>query len=215
MDKERCMQRIVKTGIIAVVRAEGPAQALNIAEAVRQGGVDIIEITMTVPGALEVIRQLLAAYPGGEMLIGAGTVLDSETARAAMLAGAEYVVSPHFNPEVVRLCKRYRKVCMPGAMTVTEIIIAMEAGADVIKLFPGNVLGPDFVKAVRGPLPYARLIPTGGVSLENVDRWIKNGCIAVGVGSELTAGAKKGDFEQITATARQFIEKIRATKQDN
>lgn len=213
MEKEQCLQRIAGTGIVAVVRAEGPAQALKIAGAVRQGGVDVIEITMTVPGALEVIRELVEAYPGGEVLVGAGTVLDSETARAAMLAGAEYVVSPHFNPEVVRLCNRYRKVCMPGAMTVTEIVNAMEAGADVVKLFPGNILGPEFVKAVKGPLPHVRLIPTGGVSLDNVDRWIKNGCIAVGVGSDLTAGAGKGDFGLVTATAREFVEKIKAARQ--
>ncbi|HOA36414.1 MAG TPA: bifunctional 2-keto-4-hydroxyglutarate aldolase/2-keto-3-deoxy-6-phosphogluconate aldolase [Bacillota bacterium] len=208
MEKSKCLQRIKDTGIVAVVRAENTEQALKIAEAVRRGGIDIIEITMTVPGALGVINELTAAFSDEQLIIGAGTVLDSETARAALLAGAEFIVSPYLNPGVVRLCNRYQKVCMPGAQTVTEIVTAMEAGADVIKIFPGEVLGAGFIKAVLGPLPYAQMIPTGGVSLENVAEWIRSGCIAVGVGGKLTAGAKSGDFDLVTATARQFVEKI-------
>ena len=215
MTKEECLQRITRTGIIAVVRAESPEQALQITEAVRQGRVDIIEITLTVPGALNVIEKLAATYSKGEVLIGAGTVLDSETARAALLAGAEFIVSPGFNLETVKLCNRYRKLCMPGATTVTEIIMVMESGADVVKLFPGSLVGPDYVKAVKGPLPHVQIVPTGGVSLDNVDKWIKNGCIAVGVGGELTAGAKKGDFALVTATARQFVEKVKAARKTN
>lgn len=215
MKKEQCLHRIKTTGVVAVIRAERADEALRIAEAVRQGGVDIIEITMTVPGALEVIRELVKAYPDGEIVVGAGTVLDSETARMAMLAGAEYIVSPYFNPKVVQICNRYRKACMPGAMSIKEIVDAMEAGADVIKIFPGNVLGPGFVKAVKGPLPQAELLPSGGVSLDNVEQWIKNGCFAVSVGGELTAGARKGDFALVTATAQKFTEKVQtARKQD-
>lgn len=214
MEKSKCLQRIENTGIISVVRAESPDQALKIAAAIRQGGIDIIEITMTVPGALEVIRELVGAYPGGEVVIGAGTVLDSETARAALLAGAQFIVSPHFNPAVIRLCNRYRTLCMPGAGSVTEIVTAMEAGADLIKIFPGNILGPGFVKAVRGPLPYALMIPTGGVSLENVAEWIRSGCIAVGVGGKLTSGAKSGDFDLVTATARRFVAKIAEARKE-
>ncbi|MDA8441404.1 MAG: bifunctional 2-keto-4-hydroxyglutarate aldolase/2-keto-3-deoxy-6-phosphogluconate aldolase, partial [Peptococcaceae bacterium] len=131
MTKEECLQRIAATGIVAVVRAESPEQAMQITEAVRQGGVDIIEITMTVPGALDVIKQLAQVYASGEVIIGAGTVLDSETARAALLAGAEFIVSPGFNPQTIKLCNRYRKLSMPGAMTITEILTVLESGADV------------------------------------------------------------------------------------
>ena len=209
VDKEQCLQRIIKTGVIAVIRAEGADQAIKIAEAVHLGGIDVIEITMTVPGAVEVIAQLTQAFSRDEIAIGAGTVLDSETARSAILAGAEYIVSPHLNSEVVKLCNRYQKLCMPGAMTITEIVTAMEIGADVVKLFPGNVLGPDYVKAVKGPLPQAKLIPTGGVNLDNVDQWIKNGCLAVGVGGKLTAGAAVGDYAKVTETAKSFVAAVK------
>lgn len=208
MEKYRYMQRIEEGGIIAVVRAESPQQALRIARAVHAGGIDLIEITMTVPGAPAVIGELARAFGDGEIVIGAGTVLDSETARAAILEGAQFIVSPHLDRAVIRLCNRYRMLCMPGAGSVTEVVGAMEAGADLIKVFPGNILGPGFIRAVRGPLPQALLIPTGGVSLENVGRWIESGCFAVGVGGELTAGAGEGDFARVTATARRFVEKI-------
>ena len=205
-------KRIMDTGIVAVVRADTPGRALEIAEAVRKGGVDIIEITLTVPGAMGVISELSKTYRGGEILLGAGTVLDPETARIAILAGAEFIVSPAFNDAVVRLCNRYQKICMPGCMTVTEIITALEAGAGIIKFFPGNAFGPSIIKALKGPLPQAEFIPTGGVSLDNVQEWIKNGCIAVGVGGELTAGAQKGDYAMVTETAKQFVSKIKAAR---
>lgn len=208
MEKYRYLQRIKETGIIAVIRAEGPEQALQIAQAVLSGGIDIIEITMTVPGALTAIRELAGAFRDEAIIIGAGTVLDSETARAALLEGAQFIVSPHLSLPVIRLCNRYRKLCLPGAGSVTEIVAALEAGADLIKVFPGNILGPGFVRAVRGPLPQALLIPTGGVDLDNAAEWIKSGAVAVGVGGKLTAGAGEGDFAQITATARRFVEKI-------
>ncbi len=210
--KLKQLQRIIDTGVVAVVRAGSPEEARKIAEAVRAGGVDIIEITLTVPGALDVIKDLKNAYPGEEILIGAGTVLDPETARLALLAGAEYIVSPILNLELVRLCNRYQKISMPGCMSINEIVQAMEAGADVIKLFPGSAFGPDMVKAIRGPLPQAVLLPTGGVSLENVQEWIKNGCIAVGVGGELTKGAEKGDYARVQEKARQFVEKVKAAR---
>jgi len=213
MNKEECLQRIEETGIIAVVRAETPELALKIAEAVRLGGVEAIEITMTVPGAVDVIKELARTYSNREILIGAGTVLDSETARTCLLAGAEFIVSPGFNRDLVRLANRYRKLCMPGAFTVTEILTAMESGADIVKLFPANTVGPEYVKALRGPLPQARIIPTGGVNLDNVDQWIKNGCIAVGVGGELTAGSKKGDYGLVTATAGQFVARVKTARQ--
>jgi len=146
------------------------------------------------------------------LILGAGTVLDSETARIAILAGASYIVSPCFNLETARLCNRYQVIYMPGCMTINEIVHAMEAGADVIKVFPGSAYGPDFIKAVKGPLPQAVLMPTGGVNLDNVGQWIKNGCVAVGVGSELTAGAKTGDYGLITETAKAFVNKVREAR---
>lgn len=210
--KKNDLQRIENTGVIAVIRAESPGQALKTTEAVMKGGIDIIEITLTVPGAIEVIAELNRAYPMQEILLGAGTVLDAETARAVVLAGARFIVSPGFSLEVVKLCNRYQLVSMQGCMTVTEIVTAMEAGTDVIKLFPGDAFGPSVIKAFKGPLPQADFIPTGGVSLDNVGQWIANGCVAVGVGGELTRGAKTGDFDQVTQTARAFVEKVKESR---
>lgn len=213
LEKVGQLNRIYHTGIVAVIRAQTPKQALAVAEAVKQGGVDIIEITFTVPGALEVIKALHKAYRGGEILLGAGTVLDTETARLAILEGADFVVGPSFNPEVAKLCNRYQKIYIPGCMTVTEIVAALEAGADVIKFFPGNAFGPSIIKALKGPLPQAEFIPTGGVSLDNVGEWIKNGCLAVGVGGELTRGAATGDFALVTETGKRFVELIKAARE--
>ena len=151
-------------------------------------------------------------YKPSELILGAGTVLDPETARIAILSGATYVVSPSLNVETVRLCNRYQVPVMPGAMTIREVIDAMEAGADIIKLFPGEAFGPSIIKAIKGPLPQAPLMPTGGVDLNNVGEWIRAGAVAVGVGSSLTAGAKTGDYAAITRAAREFIEKIRAAR---
>ena len=210
--KLRNLQRIMDTGVVAVVRANSSEEALKIAEAVSRGGIDIIEIALTVPRALDVIRDLKKAYPGGEILIGAGTVLDPETARLALLAGAEYIVSPNLNIDTVTLCNRYQALSMPGCMSITEIVKAMEAGADVIKLFPGSVFGPSIIKAIKGPLPQAVLMPTGGVTLDNVQEWIQNGCIAVGVGGELTKGADRGDYDSVQKKAKQFVEKVKAAR---
>ena len=210
--KLKILERIMESGVVAVVRAENAEQAKKIADACIKGGVPAIEITFTVPGAVEVIKELAAAYPSGELILGAGTVLDPETARLAILAGAQYVVCPSLNVETVKLCNRYQVPCMPGAQTIKEIIDAMEAGADIIKVFPGEVLGATFVKAVKGPLPQAPLMPTGGVSLDNVTDWIKAGCVAVGVGGNLTAGAKKGDYAAVTEACRQFVEKVRQAR---
>jgi 2-dehydro-3-deoxyphosphogluconate aldolase / (4S)-4-hydroxy-2-oxoglutarate aldolase len=144
--------------------------------------------------------------------VGAGTVLDPETARAAILAGAKYVVSPCLNKEVVTLCNRYQVPCMPGAMTIKEVVECLEAGADIVKIFPGELFGPAIIKAIKGPIPQAKLMPTGGVSLENVDQWIKAGCVAVGVGGNLTAGAKKGDYKSISDIGKQFVEKVKEAR---
>ena len=204
--------KITEAGVVAVVRAENADQAKKIADACIKGGVAAIEITFTVPGAVKVIEELAATYRSGEIILGAGTVLDPETARIAILAGAQYVVCPSLNIETVKLCNRYQVPCMPGAQTIKEIVEAMEAGADIVKVFPGESLGPTFVKAVKGPLPQAPLMPTGGVSLENVAEWISAGCVAVGVGGNLTAGAKKGDYQSITDIGRQFVDKVRQAR---
>lgn len=209
--KLEVLGKITAAGLVAVIRAESPDQASRIAEACALGGVAALEITFTVPGASGVIEHL-AKLSTGEILLGAGTVLDPETARIAILAGAQFVVSPALNPETARLCNRYQVAYMPGAGTVGEVIKAMECGADIVKVFPGEILGPAFVKAVKGPLPQANLMPTGGVSLENVDEWINAGAVAVGVGGNLTAAAKKGDFASITRIARQFVDKIREAR---
>jgi 2-dehydro-3-deoxyphosphogluconate aldolase / (4S)-4-hydroxy-2-oxoglutarate aldolase len=210
--KLNVLGKIVDSGLVAVVRAEGYEQAARIAEACAQGGVAAIEITFTVPGAAEVIADLARRYAGGEILIGAGTVLDSETAHTAILAGAQFVVSPCLNPDAARLCNRHQVPYMPGGGTVKEIVEAMEYGADIVKIFPGETLGPTFIKAVRGPLPHACLMPTGGVSLENVGEWIRAGCVAVGVGGNLTGGAKRGDYQSITDLARQFRGEIQQAR---
>jgi len=207
MRKLEIIQKILDSGIVAVVRTETAEKAKKIVEAVKAGGINTIEVTMSVPRAISVIGEI-ANFKGNDMILGVGTVLDAETARAAILAGAEYVVSPHLNPEVVKMCNRYQVPCMPGAMTIKEIVEAMELGADIVKLFPGEILGPRAIKAIMGPLPQAPLMPTGGVSLENVEDWIKAGAVAVGVGGSLTKGAKTGDYEAVTQMARQFVEKI-------
>jgi 2-dehydro-3-deoxyphosphogluconate aldolase/(4S)-4-hydroxy-2-oxoglutarate aldolase len=210
--KLKIVSRIMDSGLVAVVRADSSEQASRIAEACANGGVAAVEITFTVPGTAGVISDLAKQYRNDEILVGAGTVLDSETARIAILSGAQFVVSPAVNPDTARLCNRYQIPYMPGAATMREVIEAMECGADIVKVFPGEILGPAFVKAVRGPLPQASLMPTGGVDISNVTDWIKAGCVAVGVGGNLTAGAKTGDFKGITALAKQFIDKIRSAR---
>jgi 2-dehydro-3-deoxyphosphogluconate aldolase/(4S)-4-hydroxy-2-oxoglutarate aldolase len=208
MRKETILAGIEAAGIVAIVRTDSGDKAAAIAEACLAGGVNAIELTFTVPRAHEVLGALRKRYSSDRILLGAGTVLDPETARIAILEGADYIVSPSFNPDTVRLCNRYRVACMPGAMTIREIIEAMEAGADVIKVFPGETLGPTFIKAVKAPLPQAVLIPTGGVGVDNVAEWIKAGVAAVGVGGKLIEGAKTGDYASVTRTAKAFVEAI-------
>jgi 2-dehydro-3-deoxyphosphogluconate aldolase/(4S)-4-hydroxy-2-oxoglutarate aldolase len=210
--KLKVLSRVMESGLVAVVRADSSEQASRIAEACAAGGVAAVEITFTVPGTANVISDLAKQYQKDEILIGAGTVLDPETARIAILSGAQFVVSPALNPESARLCNRYQIPYMPGAATPREVIEAMECGAAIVKVFPGDTLGPSFVKAIRGPLPQVSLMPTGGVDIGNVADWIKAGCVAVGVGGNLTAGAKTGDFKAITTLAKQFIEKIRSAR---
>lgn len=207
MRKHEILQRIEDVGVVAVVRAENSEKAKKIALACMEGGIDSIEITFTVPGAHKVIESLTEEF-GDKLLVGAGTVLDSETARTAILSGAKYIVSPGFDLDTAKLCNRYQIPYMPGCMTITEMITAMEAGADIIKVFPGSAFGPSFIKAIKGPLPQAVVMPTGGVSIDNVDQWIKNGCIAVGVGGNLT----KGSSEDMTKAAKEFVAKVKEAR---
>ena len=168
---------------------------------------------MTVPGAVEIIKELVSKYKENpEIIIGAGTVLDPETARMVILAGAEFVVSPSLNPETVKLCNRYRIPMMPGIMTVKEAVEALELGVDVLKVFPGNAFGPSIISSLKGPLPQAQFMPTGGVSVDNVDKWLKAGAVAVGTGSNLTAGAKTGDYEAVTKMAADFVSAVKLAR---
>ncbi len=212
MDKEKVLTKLTDAGLVAVVRAKNGEEAIKVSDACLEGGCPSIELTFTVPGAHKVIEELAARYQGGELLLGAGTVLDSETARIAILSGANYIVSPGFNLETAKLCNRYRIPYMAGCMTITEVITAMEAGVDIIKIFPADLFGPTIIKDIRGPLPQAKLMPTGGVDVSNVDQWIKAGAVAVGAGSSLTAGAKTGDYAKITQTAKEFIAKIKEAR---
>jgi 2-dehydro-3-deoxyphosphogluconate aldolase/(4S)-4-hydroxy-2-oxoglutarate aldolase len=206
------LNRIIDSGLVAIIRADVSEHAMRIAEACARGGVAALEVTFTVPAAARVIEALAKEYNAGEMTIGAGTVLDPETARIAILSGAQFVVSPALNVETARLCNRYQIPHMPGTGTVKEIIAAMETGAEIIKIFPSEGLGPGFVKAVRSPLPQAQLMPTGGVSLDNVVDWIRAGCVAVGVSGHLTGIKDAFDSKAITETAKQFLEKIRQAR---
>lgn len=212
MTKENIITKITQTGIVAVVRATSGEQAIKICEACIEGGISAVELTFTVPMAHKILEQLSLRYTGNEIVIGAGTVLDAETARIAMLSGAVFIVSPAFSEETVRICNRYRVPAMPGVVTPAEAIRALEAGCDILKVFPGELFGPKIIKSIKGPLPQAPLMPTGGVDTANVGEWIKAGAVAVGAGSSLTAGAKEGDYGKITATAKVFLENIREAR---
>src|SRR5258708_38495260 len=173
MSKETQLRQVLDSGIVAVVRSPDSQQLVEAARALADGGVTVVEITMTVPDALDVVRQVRNAL-GDRLLLGAGTVLDAETARAALLAGAEYLVAPTVNLDVIRLCQRYDKLVMPGAFTPTEILTAWEAGADIVKVFPAEVVGPAFFKAMRGPLPHIRLMPPAGAALTTAPPLLQN-----------------------------------------
>lgn len=213
MFKHEVIKRITDGGVVAVIRAETSDDAIEIARACIDGGLPAVEVTFTVPHAIKVIESLAHAFTEKELIIGAGTVLDAETARLAILSGAKYIVSPGFNRETALLCNRYQIPYMPGCMTITEMITAMEYGADIIKLFPGSAFEPSLIKAIKGPLPHVNIMPTGGVSLANISEWVKHGVVAVGIGSELTGPAKKGDFAQVTALAEAFVKAFKEAKQ--
>jgi 2-dehydro-3-deoxyphosphogluconate aldolase/(4S)-4-hydroxy-2-oxoglutarate aldolase len=210
MSGPEVLREILDCGIVAVVRSPHSEQLVGAARALAEGGVRAIEITMTVPDALEVIGAVSREI-GGQIRLGAGTVLDAQTARAAMLAGAEYIVAPTLNPEMVRMCRRYDRPVMPGAFTPTEVLSAWEAGADVVKVFPADVGGPNYLKALLAPLPQVRLMPTGGVDLGNAAAFLKAGACCLGVGTSLVDkdAIAHGDFARIRDLAQQFVRIVR------
>jgi len=214
MDKLDVIRKLKEEGIVAVVRAESKEQGEKLIDAIVKGGINFIEITMTVPGAVDIIKEICEKYKKNpNIVIGAGTVLDSETARMVILAGAKYVVSPSFDLDTVKLCNRYRIPVMPGIMTVREAVMALEAGVDILKVFPGNAFGPSIISSLKGPLPQAQFMPTGGVDIDNIDKWIKAGAVAVGTGGSLTAGAKKGDYDLVTSTAKAFVDAVKKARE--
>ncbi|MBN2218393.1 MAG: bifunctional 4-hydroxy-2-oxoglutarate aldolase/2-dehydro-3-deoxy-phosphogluconate aldolase [Pirellulales bacterium] len=207
------IDRVFRTGIVSILRAPNSEGLVDVAEALLAGGVDIIEVTFTVPGAPRVLEQV-AGRLGSRVVLGAGSILDTETARIAMLSGAQFIVAPTVNLEVIQMCRRYGVPVMPGAMTPTEVLTAWQSGADVVKVFPSEVTGPAHIKAIHGPLPQIPLMPTGGVNLKTAADFLRAGAVALGAGGALApAGAiSSGDFETIEETARQFVEVIAKTR---
>jgi len=215
LSKEEKLRRLIECGVVSIVRVEGPEEAIKIAKAIKEGGVNVIEVSMVTPGALDAI-QTTSRELGDEVLTGVGTVLDPETARAAILAGAEFVIGPTLNEGVIKVCKRYSKISIPGALTPTEILTAWEMGADIVKVFPAGLVGPGYFKDVLSPLPQVRLLPTGGVSLSNAGEFIKAGAVAVAVGSALVdrRAVAEGRFDIITDNARKFSEVVKKAREE-
>jgi 2-dehydro-3-deoxyphosphogluconate aldolase/(4S)-4-hydroxy-2-oxoglutarate aldolase len=207
MRKHMILKRIHDAGMVAIVRADSAEAALAVAEACIAGGVTALEVAFTTPGTLDVITALRQRH-GDAVLIGAGTVLDAPTARMAILAGAQFIISPAIDLPTIRMCLRYQIPALPGAMTPSEIIAALEAGADIVKVFPGEAFGPAYIKALLAPLPHAPLMPTGGVTLDNMADWFKQGSVAVGIGGSLSAPARDGNYAAVTANAREFVQRM-------
>ena len=208
--KTQVLARIRSTGLVPVLRAHSEAQALALIDAIAAGGVDVIEVTMTVPGAVQLLGRLTRDRP--DLLLGAGTVLDPETARQCILEGAQFVVSPALNLRTIELCHRYSVAVLPGALTPTEVVTAWEAGADVIKVFPANAMGgAPYLKALKAPLPHVEMIPTGGVSLTTAADFLHAGAIALGVGADLVNPSliAAGEAEKITEKASQYLQIVR------
>ena len=214
MEKRDILNRMTAEGLIPVIRVSSAREAMEVADAIKAGGVSFIEITMSVPGAIDVIKELSQKYKD-DIILGAGTILDTETGRAALLAGAQFIVTPTLNLDLIQLAHRYSVPIVPGAMTPTEILTAWNAGADMVKVFPAAQLGgPEYIKALRGPLPHILYVPTGGVNLQNAGAFIKAGATALGAGGELVdkkAVAEK-KFNVITENARAFLKAIKEAR---
>jgi len=215
MEKRDIFNRMIEEGVIPVVRVSSAQEAIEVSDAIKAGGISLIEITMSVQGAIDVIKELTRKYKD-EIIMGAGTILDPETGRAALLAGAQFIVSPTLNLDLIQLAHRYSAVVIPGAMTPTEILTAWNAGADMVKVFPAAQLGgPEYLKAIRGPLPQILLVPTGGVNLQNAGAFIKAGATALGVGGELVdkKAVKEKKFNVITENTRAFLKAIKEARE--
>ena len=214
MSKQETLASLRESGVVAIIRTENPKDLAGVARALSAGGVRFVEITMTVPGALEIIRDAVAALRGTDVAIGAGTVLDASTARQAILAGARFIVSPGFDQETVTLCSLYGTIAVPGAFTPNEIITAWKGGADVAKVFPADMGGPDYLKTIKEPLPQVELLPTRGIDFETAGAYIKAGAIAVGAGGSLVSKAlmAAGDYARITANAEKMVGIVRAAR---
>lgn len=220
MKKLQILQKMMDYGVVAVLRGESADQVFAMAEQAIAGGIKVIEVTLTVPGALHAIEKLSRMYSWKSdksdnfAIIGAGTVLEPQTARAAMMAGAEFVVSPSLNPETVKICNLYRVPVLPGVTTLEGVQHALELGVDIVKLFPGNLYQPSIIKTLKGPMPQANFMPTGGVSLDNLGEWIKGGAVAVGIGSDLTTNAiKTGDLSLVRQKSEQYMKAYHEAKQ--
>jgi 2-dehydro-3-deoxyphosphogluconate aldolase / (4S)-4-hydroxy-2-oxoglutarate aldolase len=214
MDKDQVLRRIREIGLVPVLRAQSAAEALQLADAIAAGGVPVLEVTMTVPGAIDVIRQIVE-HSGDSILVGAGTVMDPETARACMLAGARFIVSPSLNLKTIEICRLHGVVVFPGALTPTEVVTAWEAGADVVKVFPCSAVGgAKYLKALKAPLPHIEMIPTGGVSLATAAEFLAAGAFALGVGGDLVdnSAIARGEPETITRNAEKYMEIVKAAR---
>jgi len=204
MKKYDVLKKIIQSKLTVVIRANSREEAINLSEACIRGGIKSIEITYTTPKASEVIEYLREKHAND--VIGAGTILDSETARIAILSGAQFIVSPNFCKRISKLCNRYGIPYLPGCMSVDEVIQALEYGNDIVKLFPAQVYSPSFIKNIKGPIPNVEIMPTGGVNLKNIKQWFDFGALIVGVGGEITSVGKGGDYDIVTEVAKQFTE---------
>jgi 2-dehydro-3-deoxyphosphogluconate aldolase/(4S)-4-hydroxy-2-oxoglutarate aldolase len=217
MDKREVIQKIVEIGLVPVIRASSEDEAMRVIDAILKGGIPVLEITMTVPGAMKVMETVAERY-SGDALIGAGTVLDAETARMCILSGAKFVISPALNLETIQLCKRYSITVMPGALTPTEIVTAWQAGADFVKVFPCSAMGgASYIKGLKAPLPQIELVPTGGVNLKTAADFIKAGSSALGIGADLVdlKAIRAGEANVVTERARQFLEIVQEARSAN
>ena len=210
MQRADLLEKLIKSGVVSVVRAESAEDAVKIVEAVVDGGIKSIELTYSVPRANDVIADLVATYAGTDVMIGAGTVLEATSARLAIIAGAQFIVSPTFNKEVAKICNLYQIPYIPGVMTPLEAQTAMEYGSELIKLFPGDIAGAAMIKDLKGPFPYINVMPSGGVNESNVAEWFKVGATAVSAGGGVTAPALTGDFAGVKVNAEKFIRAYKA-----
>jgi 2-dehydro-3-deoxyphosphogluconate aldolase/(4S)-4-hydroxy-2-oxoglutarate aldolase len=213
MDKRQVIERVRELGLVPVIRAQSPDEASQAIEAIRAGGIDVIEITMTVPGAIPLITEIARRFP--EAIVGAGTVLDADTARACILSGARFVVSPALDLNTIECCRRYGIAVLPGALTPTEVLRAWQAGADIVKVFPAGALGgPSYIKALKAPFPQIDLIPTGGVSVDTAPAFIQAGACALGVGADLVdlKALREGNAALLTERARRYVDVVKSAR---